>query len=280
MFDGFTLERIDVGEAELRVRHGGDGPVLLLLHGHPRTHATWHMVAARLAPHFTVVCPDLRGYGESSKVEPYSKRAMAEDVVGVMRALGHGRFAVVGHDRGGYVATRLGLDHPAAVERMAILEALPGLERLERTNWQFAADWWHWWFFGQRDKPAERVINADPDAWYRISPELMGDDAYADLQRALHDPDVVHGMLEDYRAGLREDREDDEAARTAGSKIACPLLVVHLLRDDPDYYGVDLAEIWRGWATDVHVAGIDCGHHVAEERPGELAELLLSFLAQ
>lgn len=159
-----------------------------------------------------------------------------------------------------------------------MLEALPGLERLERTTWQFAADWWHWWFFGQLDKPAERFINADPDAWYRATPDLMGAEAYADLRRALHDPEVVHAMLEDYRAGLRQDRVDDEAARAAGRKIACPLLVVHLLRDDPDYYGVDLAEIWRAWADDVSVAEIDSAHHVAEEKPTELAELLLEFL--
>jgi haloacetate dehalogenase len=281
-FEGFDLAQVDGGAgATLRVRHGGEGPPVVLLHGHPRTHATWHMVAARLAPAHTVVCPDLRGYGESSKVEPYTKRAMANDVVGVMRALGHERFAVVGHDRGAYVATRLALDHPDVVERLAILEALPGLERLERTDWRFAASWWHWWFFGQLDKPAERVINADPDAWYRVSPELMGDEAYADLQRALHDTDVVHAMLEDYRAGLREDREHDEAARAAGARIGCPLLVVSLLRDDPDLdYGVEIGEVWRAWATDVRTAEIDCGHHVAEERPGELAELLLPFLGE
>ncbi|HEY6962072.1 MAG TPA: alpha/beta hydrolase [Gaiellaceae bacterium] len=278
-FEGFELADVDGGAgATLHLRHGGDGPPVVLLHGHPRTHATWHMVAARLARAHTVVCPDLRGYGESQKVEPYTKRAMANDVAGVMRALGHERFAVVGHDRGAYVATRLALDHPDAVERLAILEALPGLERLERTTWQFAADWWHWWFFGQLDKPAERFINADPDAWYRVTPELMGEDAYAELRRALHDPEVVHAMLEDYRAGLREDREDDEAARSAGTRIACPLLVVHLLRDDPDYYGIDLVEIWSAWADDLRTTTIDCGHHVAEERPDELADVLLEFL--
>ena len=278
-FDGFALERVDVGEATPRVRHGGEGSPVVLLHGHPRTHATWHTVAARLAPAHTVVCPDLRGYGESSKVEPYTKRAMAGDIVRLMRALGHERFAVVGHDRGAYVATRLALDHPDAVERLAVLEALPGLERLERADWRFAASWWHWWFFGQLDKPAERFINADPDAWYRVEPERMGAEAYADLRRALHDPEVVHAMLEDYRAGLRADREHDEASRAEGRRIRCPLLVVSLLRDDPDLDdGVELAEIWRGWATDVATAEIDCGHHVAEEAPDELADVLLPFL--
>jgi len=280
-FERFVLERVDGGAgAWLRVRHGGGGSPVVLLHGHPRTHATWHAVAARLEPHHAVVCPDLRGYGESDKVEPYTKRAMANDIVGIMRRLGHDRFAVVGHDRGAYVATRLGLEHPDVVERMVILESMPGLERLERADWRFAASWWHWWFFAQLDKPAERVINADPDAWYGVSPKLMGDEAYADLRRALHDPEVVHAMLEDYRAGLREDREHDESARAAGQKITCPLLVVRLLRDDPELdYGLDLVDIWRSWARDVRGAEIDSGHHVAEDTPAELAALLLSFLA-
>lgn len=280
-FEGFALERIDGGAgATLRVRYGGSGSPVVLLHGHPRTHATWHMVAALLAADHTVVCPDLRGYGESSKVGPYTKEAMAADVVGVMHALGYERFAVVGHDRGAYVATRLGLTHPSRVDRLAVLEGMPLVERLERTDWRFALSWWHWWFFGQLDQRAERAINADPDAWYGATPEYMGEEAYADLRRALHDPAVVHAMLEDYRAGLREDREHEEADRSAGRRITCPLLVVSLLRDDQELdYGVDIAEIWRTWATDVRCATIDSGHHVAEEKADELARILLDFLA-
>jgi haloacetate dehalogenase len=276
-FEGFALEHIDVGEVTLRVRHGGSGPPVVLLHGHPRTHATWHRVAALLAPQHTVVCPDLRGYGESTTTGDQSKRAMARDVVELMRRLGHDRFAVVGHDRGSYVAFRLAMEHP--VQRLVIVEAMPLLERLERTDWQFALSWWHWWWFGQTAKPAETAINADPDAWYSATPDLMGEEAYADLRRVLHNPEVVHAMVEDYRAGLRVDREHDEADRAAGRRIECPLLVVSLLQDDPELdYGVGLDEIWRGWAEDVQVAEIDCGHHVAEEAPDELARVLLAFL--
>ncbi len=280
-FDGFTVEHVDSGAgATLRVRHGGEGSPVVLLHGHPRTHATWHAVAARLAPRHTVVCPDLRGYGQSSKVAPYTKRAMALDIIGLMRALGHERFDVVGHDRGAYVATRLAIEQPTAVARLVLIESMPLLERLERADWRFALSWWHWWFLGQLDKPAERVINADPDAWYGATPEHMGEEAYADLQLALHDPEVVHAMLEDYRAGLREDVEHDAADRAAGRRITSPLLVVSLLQDDPELdYGIDMQEIWRGWATDVRGATIDCGHHVAEERPDELAALLADFFA-
>jgi haloacetate dehalogenase len=285
-FDGFTLEHVDTGEATLRVRHGGSGLPIVLLHGHPRTQATWHMVAAQLAQQHTVVCPDLRGYGESSHPpeQPshatYSKRAMAGDVVRLMHHVGHRRFGVVGHDRGAYVAYRLALDHPDAVTKLCLLEGMPVVERLERADWRFAESWWHWFFFGQTDKPAERVITADPDAWYRISPERMGAEAYEDLRRALHDPEVVHAMLEDYRAGLGVDREADEADRAAGRKIDCPTFVVTASQDDPGLaYDDDPVTIWRGWADDVKGATINCGHHMSEEAPDELAAILLDFFA-
>jgi len=206
MFEGFELAMIDTGEATLRVRHGGSGPPILLLHGHPRTHTTWHRVAPLLARDHTVVCPDLRGYGQSSKPPttpdhaPYSKRAMAHDMIALMRGLGHERFAVVGHDRGAYVATRLTLDHPEAVSQLAVMDVVPIAEALDRCDARFAARWWHWFFLGQTAKPAERVIDADPDAWYQVASERLGEENYADLRRALHDPQVVHAMCEDYRA--------------------------------------------------------------------------------
>jgi haloacetate dehalogenase len=283
MFDGFTLERIDVGEAELRVRHGGSGPPLLLLHGHPRTHVTWHRVAPLLAPHFTVVCPDLRGYGESSKPPttpdhaPYSKRAMAADMVALMRSLGFERFALTGHDRGALVAFRLAMDHPDVVSRLVLLDGLPVVEHLERCDARFAAEWWHWWFLGQTAKPAERVISADPDAWYTATAEQMGEDAFADFKRAIHDPETVHAMCEDYRAGLGIDRAHDEADRAAGRRVRCPLLVLWSLRDDLEQLYGDPRIIWRDWADEVSGFGIDSGHHVAEDAPEDLARALIGF---
>jgi len=277
-FDGFALDRIDVGDVTLRVRHGGNGPPVVLLHGHPRTHATWHRVAALLAGSHTVICPDLRGYGESSKVPPYSKRAMAADVLALAKTLGHERVAVVGHDRGAYVASRLALDHPHDVTHLVVMDAVPIVEALDRADARFASSWWHWFFFGQTEKPAERVINADPDAWYRVDRELMGEEAYADLRRALHDPDVVHAMLEDYRAGLREDRDADEADRAAGRTIRCPLLVVWAARDDLEELYGDPLSVWRGWADDLRGVRLDSGHHMAEEVPDELAATLLGFI--
>src|SRR4051794_30302127 len=283
MFDGFTLERIDVGDAELRVRHGGEGPPLLLLHGHPRTHVTWHRVAPLLAPHFAVVCPDLRGYGESSKPAttpdhaPYSKRAMAADMVALMRSLGHPRFVLAGHDRGALVAFRLAMDRPDAVTRLVIMDGLPVLEHLERCDARFAAEWWHWWFLGQTVKPAERVINADPDAWYTATAEQMGEEAFADFHRAIHDPETVHAMCEDYRAGLGIDRAHDEADRAAGRRVRCPLLVLWSLRDDLEQLYGDPRIIWRDWADEVSGFGIDSGHHVAEDAPEDLARALIGF---
>src|SRR5690242_19325470 len=174
MFDGFQLDRVDVGEVTLRVRYGGEGEPVVLLHGHPRTHTTWHRVAPQLAGSFFVVCPDLRGYGQSTLPPDApghaqsSKRAMAGDVVALMRYLGHDRFSVVGHDRGALVAFRTAMDHPDDVEWLVVMDGLPVIEHLERLNEAFVRTWWHWWFLGQTDKPTEAVHQ-------RRSPPLIPD---------------------------------------------------------------------------------------------------------
>ena len=170
MFEKFALEYVDVGPVRLRVRHGGSGYPVLLLHGHPRTHATWHRVAPPLAGDFSVVCPDLRGYGRSSKPpvtddhSSHSKRAMAGDCLTLMRELGYDRFAVAGHDRGAYVAFRLAMDHPDAVSHLMVADAVPIGEALARCDARFAQAWWHWFFLGNPVAGADRVISADPDA--------------------------------------------------------------------------------------------------------------------
>jgi haloacetate dehalogenase len=237
-----------------------------------------------LAERYTVVCPDLRGYGQSSKPpttadhEPYSKRAMARDIVGLMTSLGHEQFAVVGHDRGAYVATRTALDHPDRVSHLVVLDAVPIAEALDRADARFAQSWWHWFFLGQSAKPAERVINADADAWYQVDREVMGDEAYADLRDALHEPETVHAMCEDYRAGLGVDRAADEADRAAGRTIECPTLVLWATRDDlEDLYG-DVLAVWRPWTRDLDGQPIESGHHMAEEVPSALADRIATFL--
>ncbi len=275
---------VDAGDLRLLVRSGGAGPALLLLHGHPRTSATWHRVAPALVDRgFTVVCADLPGYGRSDKPEPtadhaaHSKRVGACRLLHAMRELGHDRFAVVGHDRGSYYALRLALDHPASVTRLALLDGLPISEHLDRANARFATAWWHWFFFAQPEIP-ERVIGADPDAWYHGDPETMGRENHAEWLRAIRDPAVVRGMLEDYRAGLTVDADHERADRAAGRRVEQPLLVLWSLRDDlEDLYGDPLA-IWSAWADDVTGHGIDSGHHVAEEAPEELARALSDFL--
>jgi haloacetate dehalogenase len=289
-FAGFDESRIGVGNGvELRVRTGGSGPPVVLLHGHPRTHTTWHRVAPQLvAAGHTVVCPDLRGYGRTSKPPttgdhaPYSKRAMAGDVVALMRALGHGRFAVVGHDRGSYVAMRTAMDHPELVSHLAVLDSIPIAEALGRMDARFATAWWHWFFFAQPEKP-ERAIAADPAAWYgALAPgkaEVMGEENHADHLAAIGDPETVRAMLEDYRAGLGIDRAADEADRRAGRRITCPTLVLWSRHDDlEDLFG-DPRAIWADWTTDLRGGGpINSGHHMAEEAPDDLAAALIPFL--
>lgn len=283
MFEGFTTEQIDTDDASIFVRHAGSGPPVLLLHGHPRTSATWHRVAPRLVDAgFCVVCPDLRGYGRSRGPRPsadhsaHSKRAVAQDMVTVLRTLGHERFHVVGHDRGSYVALRLALDHPQAVERLVLVDCLPVSEHLRRAGAEFATRWWHWFFFAQPDVP-ERVINADPAGWYgpKADPAAMGAENHAELMDAVAHPDVVRSMLEDYRAGLTVDRAHEEADRSAGRRVTAPLRVLWSLRDDlEDLYG-DPLEIWRTWANDLDGFGIDSGHHVAEENPEALTRAVV-----
>ncbi len=287
MFDGFQLEYVDVGDVMLRVRYGGEGKPVVLLHGHPRTHTTWHRVAPQLSHSFFVVCPDLRGYGQSTlppdapEHAQSSKRAMAHDVVALMRHLGHDRFSVVGHDRGALVAFRTAMDHPDAVERLVVMDGLPVIEHLERLNEGFVRTWWHWWFLGQTDKPAEAFINPDPGGWYRTPPpDEMGEDNYADVWAAFRDPAVVHGMCEDYRAGLRVDRAHEEADRAAGRKIECSMLLLVSTDDDLDIHG-DPKAIWRPWAAgELHSRPIHSGHHQAEGSPDELARVLLEFLGR
>ena len=294
-FPGFELDHVDVGEVRLRVRHspgardvpgGAAGPAILLVHGHPRTHTTWYAVAPRLAAAgYRVVCPDLRGYGGSTAPpdrpdhSQASKRAMAADLVRLMAALGHERFSVVGHDRGGYAVQRLALEYQEAVDRVVILGDVPIGEALARCNARFAQAWWHWFFMGQPAPLAERLIAADVDAWYHLDPARMGADNHADVAAAVARPEVQHAMCEDYRAGLGVDRAADDADKAAGRKITSPLLVLWGTRDDlAELYDDDVLGVWRPWATTLSGHPIEGGHHMMEDNPDELTAALLQFL--
>ncbi|MRG58752.1 alpha/beta fold hydrolase [Agromyces sp. CFH 90414] len=285
MFEGFDATEVDTGAARIFVRHAGDGPAVYLLHGHPRTSATWHRVAPLLLEQgFAVVCPDLRGYGRSrgpapaADHAPHSKRAVAADIRAVARALGHERMLLAGHDRGSYVAFRLALDHPDLVERLAVMDSIPISEHLARADARFATAWWHWFFFAQPEIP-ERVITADPEAWYRpkADPAKMGAANHAELMAAVRDPQTVRAMLEDYRAGLTVDLRDEQADRAAGRRLEMPVCVLWSSRDDlEDLYG-DPRRIWRDWADEVRGRRIESGHHLAEEAPEDVASALGEF---
>jgi haloacetate dehalogenase len=283
LFPGFETADVETGEARIRVRHGGSGPPVLLLHGHPQTHVMWHRVAPRLAADLSVVVADLRGYGASSKPrsapdhEPYSKRAMARDMVAVMSSLGFERFALVGHDRGARVAYRLALDHPERVERLAVLDVVPTVEMWDRMDARLALENWHWLFMAQPEPFPERLIGSDIDTYYfRGGRERFDPRALEAYLVALRDPETIHAICEDYRAGATYDRDLDARDKADGRRIGCPVLVLWSALEDLD--PLDPVAIWRAWANEVTGEGFDCGHFLAEERPDETHGALRRFL--
>ena len=289
---GFTDRRIDTGEAEIFVRVGGTGPPLVCLHGFPQTHLAWRKVAPRLAEHFTVVLPDLRGYGASSipasdpTHEPYSKRAMARDIVAVMHELGYERFGVAGHDRGGRVAYRLALDAPQRVAALATLDIIPTLATYESMDYRAAYNAYHWFFLAQPEPLPEALIGADPGLYLEIKirawlahPEAMEPAVMDAYRSAIARPGVVHAMCEDYRAGYTYDCDADRADREAGRRISAPLLAMWGA-GPTRARGADWTAIWKAWADDVSTAPLECGHFLMEELPDETAAALHSFFAR
>jgi haloacetate dehalogenase len=274
----------------MRYPDEGAGPPVVLLHGYPQTHVAWHAVAPRLAERFTVVCPDLRGYGASDKPpgdpdhQRYAKRAMAGDVAALMATLGHDRFAVVGHDRGALVGHRLALDSRAAVSRLAVLDVLPQLDMWAAMNRDFGLAGWHLFFLAQPPDLPERLIGADPDLFLAHTVRAWGGgdgvvtaEALAAYRGAFADPRTIHATCEDYRAGATVDVANDGADRDRGRRISAPVL---LLWGQPP--GMELPfdplAVWRRWAGDVDGGPLPCGHFLAEERPDEVADALRRFL--
>ena len=244
----------------------------------------WHLVAPRLAREFTVVAMDLRGYGESSKPpttedhEPYSKRAMGRDCLAVMDRLGFTRFDLAGHDRGGRVAYRLALDHPARVRKLAVLDILPTGEHFRRTDMRFALGYWHWFFLAQPYPLPEKLIGADPGWFFRHRPgrrPVFTPEAEEDYVRCYRDPETIHAACEDYRAAATYDFALDEADR-GRKKIAAPVLALWAARGSlPVWY--DVLGVWRDWADDVRGAAIESGHFIAEEAPEATSSALRAF---
>jgi haloacetate dehalogenase len=286
-FEGYELSRTTVGDVSLRVRVGGSGPPLLLLHGYPETHLMWAGVAADLARHFTVVAPDLRGYGESSQPptvashETYGKRAMAADGVALMSGLGFDSFDVVGHDRGGRAAYRMALDSPEAVRRLTVMDVIPTGEVWARADARFALGYWHWAFLALAEPIPETIIAHDPEHFF-FDAEFGGivrsfdPEAVADYARCVRDPGVVHAICEDYRAGATCDRQLDDDDRAAGRTISSPLQVLWAGKGALAAW-YDPLEIWRSWADDVTGQAIDSGHFLVEERPADTLAAVLGF---
>ncbi len=288
LFPDFSSHWVDTSAGRIFARRGGDGPPLLLLHGFPQTHVMWHKIAPTLARNHTVVAIDLRGYGWSSMPltdvshRPYSKRAMAADAIEVMEALGHVRFAVVGHDRGGRVAYRLALDHPGRVVRLAVLDIIPTATMWSLMDAKRALRTYHWSMLAQPAPMPETLLAGAPLAWLdhtlaswtaKRSLEDFDPRALAHYRAAFNDPSHIHALCEDYRAGATVDREDDEADLAAGRRITSPTLALWGRVGIPAG-GRSPGEIWADWATDLSTHVVEAGHFVAEEDPvGTLAAL-------
>lgn len=292
-FDGFTAHDIDVAGTRLRVRTGGTAgaPALLLLHGFPQTHAMWQRVAQSLAPHFSLVLADLRGYGDSARPagladhSNYSKRAMAADLAGLMQQLGHTRYGVCGHDRGGRVAHRLALDHPAAVTRLAVIDIAPTLDMYSATDMRFASAYYHWFHLIQPTPLPELMIQG---CWREYLHTKLGRwggtglghleaQALAEYERCFARPETIHAMCEDYRASAGIDLEHDRASRSAGDKVACDMLLLWGQRGVVAALFDPLA-LWRAQcAGTVHGECLPAGHYIPEELPGPTAQQLQAF---
>lgn len=287
MFEQFTYYKIPTSNATINLAKAGNGPPLLLLHGYPQTHIMWHKVAPTLAQHFTVICTDLRGYGDSEKPpsDPqhltYSKRVTAQDQVEVMTALGFPKFLAAGHDRGGRVLHRLLLDHPDCVEKAAVLDIVPTRKIFETINQQLATAYSHWFFLIEPDNIPERLIGADPTFYlvsklkqWSFNQTGFTEKAISEYIRCFSDPASIHATCEDYRAAATIDLEHDAA--DIDSKIQCPLLVLWGARGVMEKC-YDVLETWRERAIDVRGQALGCGHFLPEEAPEETTQALLDF---
>ena len=279
-FPGFELTMVETPAGRVRLRHGGSGPPLLLLHGNPQTHAMWHKTAPTLARRFTVICPDLRGYGGSFKPPatedhaPYAKREMARDMVAVMEHFGHRRFLIGSYDRGARVAHRLVLDFPDRVEKLAVLDIVPTIEQFERADMSFALGYYHWFWFAQPHPFPEELINRAPETWFNAhtahSPKPAGffdAEALADYLAAARDPATITGMCEDYRAAATIDLVHDQISRAKRMHVQCPMLVLWGARGQIGGW-YDPLDLWRRYCdAEVKGGALECGHYMAEEAP-------------
>ncbi|MBC7779571.1 MAG: alpha/beta hydrolase [Proteobacteria bacterium] len=290
MFEGFTHTQIQTSDPDCRInlRHGGKGPAVLLLHGNPLTHVTWHLIAPRLAERYTVVCTDLRGYGDSDKPRGlpdhtnYSFRRMAQDQVDVMKSLGFDEFMVVGHDRGARTAHRMALDHPDKVKKFASIEIIPTHWQLTNMKWTYAAHSYHWFFFAQPFDFPEKLLEGKEEYYIRRKFAKQGEGKFSAETMAEYvrccTPEHIHGMSEDYRATLSVDFPMDVVDWEAGKRVTCPTLVMWAEKSHTqrEFSAVDA---WPHYATDIRgFHKLSCAHYPMEEAPEETYKLLADFL--
>ncbi len=295
MFDNFTKTRIKVNGVSINLVHGGAGPPLLLLHGYPQTHVEWHKIAPKLADHYTVVAPDLRGYGDSEKppapegdLSIYCKRTTAQDQVEVMEKLGFESFHVVGHDRGARVGHRMTLDHPDRVRTFTSLDVVPSQAAFDHMDSQLSFAWFHWHLMRQPSPLPETLIGNSAqvyldfllEQWTAIDGSIT-DEAYAEYLRCFNNPETIRATCLDYR-GIEIDLMHDEADR--GRKLTCPVLLLwgsNMVKRPGWQTGasLDMLTVWRDRAVDVRGKALDCGHFLPEELPEEMTVELLAFLA-
>ena len=290
MMEGFTRSEIETGGARIVTVHGGKGPPVLLMHGNPFTHLSWYKVAPRLAQEFTVVATDLRGYGDSEKPpggddhSGYSFRAMAQDQVEVMAALGFKRFMAAGHDRGARVLHRMCLDHPGVVERAAIMDIMPQHYLFNNVTQQWATYAYHWFFMIQPEPMPETLMSADPDFYItrKLSKtakglSFFGKEALEEYKRCFRNPATVHAMCEDYRATATVDLAMDTVDFAAGRKVTMPALILWGATGAVGRIHKP-AEIWPKYAADIRGAkALPCGHYLSEEAPEETYAELRTF---
>jgi len=287
---GFEISKARLPGIEINYASAGDGPPILLLHGHPQTHVAWRKVAPLLVEAgYRVIAPDLRGYGDSEKPKsdaahlPYSKRVMAQDQMALMTHLGHEKFVVVGHDRGGRVGHRLALDFPNAVEHLIVLDIAPTLTMYEQTNQEFATRYFWWFFLIQPNGLPEKMIGSDPEYFLRrhIAGQVkidgsVSEDVIAEYLRSYKTPSTLHAICEDYRAAASIDLDHDKADKEA--RVQAPLLAIW---GEQGVVG-DLYDVKATWAEKaIQVSGLPlpCGHAIPEEAPEELASKIKEFIA-
>jgi haloacetate dehalogenase len=283
----FNDTQVKTSGAEIHLVHGGAGRPLLLLHGYPQTHVMWHKLAPRLVNGFHIICPDLRGYGDSSKPTstadhyPYSKRAMAQDMVEVMASFGYREFFVAGHDRGARVTHRLALDHAEKVKKACVMDIAPTYHMFKTTDQHFATGYYHWFFLIQPDGLPEHMIGADPA--YYLTEKLkrwsapgaeFADEAVAEYLRCFSKPEAIHASCEDYRAASGIDLKHDE--QDMKKKLQCPLLVLWGAKGFV-HRTYDVLGVWRERAEHVEGKALECGHFLPEEAPAAVCDELLRF---